>query len=231
MVTVQPSYLVRDAVALLHEHRVSQLPVVSEQDPQQVIGAVGERGLLRHAARDSALLDSTIAEVMEPPFPAVAADDPVREAVELLVEDQQALLVMRNGLAEGSGHPHGPARSAGLVSAPGSNGHGFGTRAVHAGLDPDPTYRSVIPPIHQTSTYAQERPGGFVEDYDYARSANPTRSALERGLGALEGGRGVALRRDSPPSTRCSPSRAAPARTSSCRPTSTVERTGSSTRC
>ncbi len=101
MVTVQPSYLVRDAVALLHEHRVSQLPVVSEQDPQHVVGAVGERGLLRHAARDSALLDSTIADVMEPPFPAVAADDPVREAVELLVEDQQALLVMRDGLAEG----------------------------------------------------------------------------------------------------------------------------------
>ncbi len=79
------------------------------------------------------------------------------------------------------------------MSAPDSHGDGFGTRAVHAGLEPDPTYRSVIPPIHQTSTYAQERPGGFVGDYDYARSANPTRAALERALGALEGGRGVAF--------------------------------------
>jgi cystathionine gamma-synthase len=52
---------------------------------------------------------------------------------------------------------------------------GFGTRAVHAGLAPDPTYRSVIPAIHQTSTYAQPRPGEFVDDYDYSRSANPTR--------------------------------------------------------
>jgi cystathionine gamma-synthase len=67
----------------------------------------------------------------------------------------------------------------------------FGTRAVHAGLEPDPTYRSVIPAIHQTSTYAQPAPGEVVEDYDYARSANPTRSALERGLGELEGGRAV----------------------------------------
>jgi cystathionine gamma-synthase len=64
----------------------------------------------------------------------------------------------------------------------------FATRAVHAGLDPDPTYGSVIPPIHQTSTYVQPAPGEFVEDYDYARSANPTRAALERALGELEGG-------------------------------------------
>jgi cystathionine gamma-synthase len=64
----------------------------------------------------------------------------------------------------------------------------FGTRAVHAGLDPDPTYGSVVPPIHQTSTYVQPAPGEFHEDYDYSRSANPTRSALEQALGELEGG-------------------------------------------
>jgi cystathionine gamma-synthase len=68
---------------------------------------------------------------------------------------------------------------------------GFGTRAVHAGLDPDPVYGSVIPPIHQTSTFAQARPGVFFEDYDYSRSANPTRAALEKALGELEGGRAV----------------------------------------
>jgi cystathionine gamma-synthase len=69
----------------------------------------------------------------------------------------------------------------------------FATRAVHAGLTPDPSFGSVIPPIHQTSTYAQTRPGEFVEDYDYARSANPTRAALERALGELEGGQAVAF--------------------------------------
>ena len=67
----------------------------------------------------------------------------------------------------------------------------FATRAVHAGLTPDPSYGSVIPPIHQTSTYAQRRPGEFVEDYDYSRSANPTRGALEQALGELEDGRAV----------------------------------------
>ena len=69
----------------------------------------------------------------------------------------------------------------------------FATRAVHAGLIPDPAFGSVIPAIHQTSTYAQRRPGEFVADYDYARSANPTRAALEAALGELEGGRAVAF--------------------------------------
>jgi cystathionine gamma-synthase len=79
------------------------------------------------------------------------------------------------------------------VSEPSPRGAAFATRAVHAGLAPDPSFGSVIPAIHQTSTYAQPRPGEFVEDYDYARSANPTRAALERALGDLEGGFAVAF--------------------------------------
>src|SRR5919201_1240335 len=67
------------------------------------------------------------------------------------------------------------------------------TRVVHAGLDPDPSYGSVIPPIHQTSTFRQPAPGEFTEDYDYSRSANPTRAALERALGELEGGHASAF--------------------------------------
>ena len=101
LVTVQTHYKVREAVALLHEHRVSQLPVVSANDPATVVGAIGERGLLRRAAEDPSVLDSEIVEVMEPPFPAVSADDPVRDAIELLVGEQQALLVTRDGRAEG----------------------------------------------------------------------------------------------------------------------------------
>src|ERR1700742_5097874 len=69
----------------------------------------------------------------------------------------------------------------------------FATRAGHAGLPPAPSFRSVIPAIHQTSTYAQAAPGQFVGDYDYSRSANPTRAALEQALGELEGGQAVAF--------------------------------------
>jgi cystathionine gamma-synthase len=64
----------------------------------------------------------------------------------------------------------------------------FATTVVHAGLEPDPTYGSVVPAIHQSTTYVQPAPGQYVGDYDYSRSANPTRSALERALGELEGG-------------------------------------------
>jgi cystathionine beta-synthase len=101
LVTVQPHYKVREAVSLLHEYRVSQLPVVAADDTTNVVGAIGERGLLRHAASDPGLLDAEISEVMEPPFPSVDAEDPVRDAVEVLSGDQQALLVVENGRAEG----------------------------------------------------------------------------------------------------------------------------------
>ncbi|MGO9957665.1 MAG: cystathionine beta-synthase [Solirubrobacteraceae bacterium] len=101
MVTVGPDFRVRDAVALLHEHRISQVPVVSAHDPATIIGAIGERGLLRRVADDPAVMDAEVVEVMEPPFPEVASEDPVREAVKLLVGDQQALLVTHDGRADG----------------------------------------------------------------------------------------------------------------------------------
>ncbi len=101
LVSVDAHQLVRDAVSLLHEHGVSQLPVTSARDASVVVGSVGERGLLKRAVADPALLGSRVADVMEPPLNAVGASDPVREAVELLTGDRQALLVMADGRATG----------------------------------------------------------------------------------------------------------------------------------
>ncbi|MFC6094520.1 cystathionine gamma-synthase [Saccharothrix lopnurensis] len=70
-----------------------------------------------------------------------------------------------------------------------SGRHGFATRAIHAGQDPDPTTGSVIVPIHATSTYAQDGVGGLRGGFEYSRTGNPTRTALEECLAALEGGR------------------------------------------
>ncbi|HEV8201590.1 MAG TPA: PLP-dependent aspartate aminotransferase family protein [Candidatus Polarisedimenticolia bacterium] len=64
---------------------------------------------------------------------------------------------------------------------------GFATDAIHAGVRPDPTTGAVMTPIYQTSTYAYEGLGRG-RGYDYARTINPTRSALEENLAALEGG-------------------------------------------
>jgi cystathionine beta-lyase/cystathionine gamma-synthase len=63
----------------------------------------------------------------------------------------------------------------------------FGTACIHAGQSPDPATGAIMTPIYQTSTYVQSAPG-VHQGYDYARSANPTRTALEANLAALEGG-------------------------------------------
>ncbi|MGQ0463734.1 MAG: cystathionine gamma-synthase [Sporichthyaceae bacterium] len=71
---------------------------------------------------------------------------------------------------------------------------GFSTRAIHAGQEPDPTTGAVVPPIYAVSTYKQDGVGGLRGGYEYSRSANPTRTALEECLAAIEGGtRGLAF--------------------------------------
>jgi len=72
--------------------------------------------------------------------------------------------------------------------------HGFETLAIHAGQEPDPRTGAVVPPIYQTSTYAQDAVGAPRLGYEYSRTANPTRDALQDCLAALEGGqRGLAF--------------------------------------
>lgn len=66
--------------------------------------------------------------------------------------------------------------------------YGFETLAIHAGQEPDPRTGAVIPPIFQTSTYAQDAVGSPRLGYEYSRSSNPTRDSLQECLAALEGG-------------------------------------------
>ena len=71
---------------------------------------------------------------------------------------------------------------------------GFETRAIHAGQEPDPQTGAVVPPVYQVSTYAQDGVGGLRGGYEYSRSGNPTRTALEECLASLESGtRGLAF--------------------------------------
>jgi cystathionine gamma-synthase len=65
---------------------------------------------------------------------------------------------------------------------------GFSTRAIHAGQEPDPATGAVIVPLHLTSTYKQDGVGGLRGGYEYSRSGNPTRTALQDALAALEEG-------------------------------------------
>jgi cystathionine beta-lyase len=63
----------------------------------------------------------------------------------------------------------------------------FNSKTIHGGQSPDKAYGAVMPPIYQTSTYAQTTPGGHM-GYEYSRSANPTRTALENALASIENG-------------------------------------------
>src|SRR3954468_3058126 len=64
----------------------------------------------------------------------------------------------------------------------------FGTKAIHAGVEPDPTTGAIMTPIYQTSTYVQESPAKH-KGYAYARGANPTRNTLQKSIAALENGK------------------------------------------
>jgi cystathionine gamma-lyase len=64
----------------------------------------------------------------------------------------------------------------------------FGTKAIHAGVEPDPTTGAIMTPIYQTSTYVQESPGKH-KGYEYSRTHNPTRDVLQNNLAALENGK------------------------------------------
>ena len=108
---------------------------------------------------------------------------------------------------------------------------GFETLAIHAGQEADPRTGAVVPPIYATSTYKQDGVGGLRSGYEYSRTANPTRTALEECLAALEGGvRGLAFAPGWPPRTPCCAPCAGRGITSSSRTTPTAAPTGCSTR-
>ena len=69
-----------------------------------------------------------------------------------------------------------------------SDCYGFGTKAIHAGVHPDPATGAIMTPIYQTSTYVQDEVG-LNKGYEYSRSKNPTRHALEKNLAAIENGK------------------------------------------
>ena len=100
------------------------------------------------------------------------------------MSEQHADHVREAGSRDFGSEVHGDAGGDRWAQA----GLGFETLAIHAGQDPDPATGAVIVPIYQTSTYVQSEVGTH-QGYEYSRSGNPTRTALETCLAALEGGR------------------------------------------
>jgi cystathionine gamma-synthase len=93
-----------------------------------------------------------------------------------------------SGHGAAGGHGGQPGRNGGMSGTGRTRAGGFETLAIHAGQEPDPVTGAVVPPIYQVSTYAQDGVGNTRSGYEYSRTANPTRTALEECLAALEGG-------------------------------------------
>ena len=229
LVHTHPNETVRDAIDILREYGVSQLPVVRAEPPVtagEVVGSVDERTLLDALFAGRATLADRVEKHMSEPLQIIGSGEPVTAAVAAL-GSADALLV------------HVDGKPAGVVTRQDVLGHlggspmtesslqGFNTRAIHAGQEPDPATGAVIVPMHLTTTYKQDGVGGLRGGYEYSRSANPTRTALQEALAALEEGT-PAWRspRAWPPRTPCCAPSASPATTSSSAATRTAARSG-----
>ena len=98
MVSVAPGSTVRQALRLMHQHDVSQLPVM---DGANCIGSVSDWALSAKSLENTKLLDTTVSDIMDPPFPTVEAGQPVESVAKLLSKSNPAVLVRRNGTMQG----------------------------------------------------------------------------------------------------------------------------------
>ncbi len=177
LVHVHPYETVRAAIAILKEYGVSQMPVVDAEPPvvlAEVVGTVTDRHLLEAVLAEPSALDQPLRAVMDPPLPMIGVGEPVEVAAARLGE-RSAVLVLDGG------HPTGIVTRSDLLDFLAGS-----PLAIHAGQDPEPTSGAVVVPISLASTFAQPAVGEFPL-FDYARTGNPTRRALEVCLAALEG--------------------------------------------
>ena len=101
LLTVTSHDQVGSALALMQEHGVSQIPVVSAEDESVFVGAVSEKGLLWASAERPGIRTQEVTEVLEPPLPELAPEDSAEDAIRLLEEGRQAVVVVRAGRALG----------------------------------------------------------------------------------------------------------------------------------
>ena len=101
MLTVGSHDQVGQALELMREHGVSQVPVVSGEDGRAFMGTVSERGLLMASADQPGILGEPVTEVIEPPLPELAADSPASEAIHMILDERKPVIIVENGRALG----------------------------------------------------------------------------------------------------------------------------------
>jgi cystathionine beta-synthase len=101
MLTVGSHDQVGQALELMREHGVSQVPVVSGEEGRAFVGTVSERSLLMASADHPGILGEPVTEVIEPPLPELSADSPASEAIHLILGERRPVIVVENGRALG----------------------------------------------------------------------------------------------------------------------------------
>jgi cystathionine gamma-lyase len=127
--------------------------------------------------------DEPVTEAMESHLVTVPPDAPIEKLVEILQARHGGDHRRRRGVPR-----PGDAHRSAQLAAPEARAMKFETKVIHAGQEPDPRTGAVMTPIYATSTYAQSSPGEH-QGFDYARTRNPTRDALEGCLAELESGK------------------------------------------
>ena len=101
MLTVGSHDQVGQALELMREHGVSQVPVVSGEDGRAFLGTVSERGLLMASSDQPGILGESVTEVIEPPLPELDAESPVAEAIHMLLDERKPVIIVEDGRALG----------------------------------------------------------------------------------------------------------------------------------
>ena len=177
MITVKPDDTVKTALDLLRKYEISQLPVMNGHE---IVGSVNDVGVMQAVFDQSDILHKPVSEVMGRPFPALEQHDEIEKAYKLLTLANPAVVITDDG------EPIGLLARQDIISFL-LDTMKFSTRAIHVGQEADPTTGATIVPVYQTSTYTQDAVGEH-KGFDYSRTINPTRLALEKQLASLEGG-------------------------------------------
>ena len=203
MLYVNPEHTVRAAIDIMRANGVSQLPVCKNTPPfaaAEVSGSVDELELMEAIARDPSVMETAVEEVMGPPLPTIGAGQRLELALQML-HTAPALLVLSGGrplsvltrtdilsFFEARARRLSARRMrAAMGEEQTQSGWAFETLAIHAGQPPDAATGAVVPPISLATTFAQ-REVGVHQGYEYSRSGNPTRTAVEQQVAALEVG-------------------------------------------
>ena len=186
LISAESSDKAMQAVLLMERYDISQLPVT---DHGRLVGSLSDLTFAKLLHDGADLNDQMVADVMGKPFPQVEESTDISEPYRLLLAGTPRHCSDQGRDYHGLPLSHRPGRFLDPGKPdPEERGVKFATQAIHAGQGSDPATGATIVPVYLTSTFTQSQIG-VNKGYEYSRTGNPTRAALETCLAALEEGK------------------------------------------